>query len=150
MEVDLRAYSTGSIEDRLKAGHDMLGWALQFGRVLFQRDRFWDSLAEAWRHRLVLPSSKLARARAANAHRHLVTVLQFGDADAAQEQALSYLTQLARAELLDRGVFPASRPELAQQLRDIGNVQLAGWLEGISNGGRIRLSDLDRLLEVAV
>lgn len=127
IEVDLRAYSAASIEDRMKAGHDMLGWALRFGRILFQRDRFWDRLADAWRHRLVLPPSKLARARASNAHRHLATVLQFGDADAAHEQALSYLTHLARAELLDRGIFPASRPELAQQLRDMGNIQIARW-----------------------
>jgi hypothetical protein len=150
MEVDLRTYSAAGIEDRLEAGHDMLGWALRFGRILFQRDEFWDRLTDAWRHRLVLPPAELARTRAANAHRHLVMVLQLGDADAAREQALSYLTHLARAELLDRGVFPASRPELAQQLRALDCVQLARCLEEILNDGPIRLSDFDRLLKVGV
>ncbi len=135
---------------RLAAGHDVLGWAVKFGRVLYQRDCFWDRVVESWRDRLPLPSSKLARTRAAGAHHHLSNVLQFGDADAAHEQALAYLTHLGRAELLERGVYPASRPELPQQLRSIGNYPLAEWLDRILNEDSTELAHLDRLLKLAV
>ena len=150
LEVDLRAYSAADIDARLKAAHDVLGWAVKFGRVLFQRDCFWDRVVESWRDRLPLPSSKLARARAAGAYHHLSNVLQFGDADASHEQALAYSTHLARAELLERGVYPASRPELPQQLRGIGNYRLAAWLDRILNQDSTELSQLDGLLNLAV
>lgn len=63
LEVDLRVYDVADVDARLESGHDMLGWAVMFGRVLFQRDCFWDRVVESWRHRLPLPSPKLARAR---------------------------------------------------------------------------------------
>jgi hypothetical protein len=61
----------------------------------------------------------------------LAQVLESGDADASQEQAVSYLTHLGRAELLGRGVHPASRPELPSQLRAIGSLQIAECLERV-------------------
>ena len=150
IEVDLRVYSQADIDAQLKSGHDMLGWAVRFGRVLFQRDCFWDKIVDSWRHRLPLPSSKLARARAAAAYRHLTSVFELGDADAAHEQALSYLTHLARAELLNRWVYPASRPELPEQLRGIGNFRLAEWLDRLLHGESTELSQIATLLQVAV
>jgi hypothetical protein len=150
LEVDLRAYSTADIEARLQSGHDLLGWAVRFGRALFQRELFWDRLRDSWRLRLPLPSSKVARARAASAYRHLTDVFQLGDTDAAHEQALSYLAHLARAELLDRGVYPASRPELAEQLRGIGNYRLAEWLDRLMGDESNELSQIQKLLELAV
>ena len=150
MEVDLRAYSGGDVDVQLRSGHDMLGWAVRFGRILFQRNRFWDKIVQSWHDRLPLPSSKLARDRAAAAYRHATSLLQLGDADAAHEQALSYLTHLARAELLDRGVYPASRPELAEQLRGVGSFRLAERLDRLSHGGSIELSEIDALLKVTV
>ena len=150
MEVDLRAYSAVDVDLQLRSGQDMLGWAVRFGRILFQRDGFWDEIVQSWHHRLPLPSSKLARDRAAAANRHLINLLQLGDADAAHEQALSCLTHLARAELLDRGVYPASRPELVQQLRGVGSFRLAEWLDRLLHGGSSELSEIDRLLKVAV
>jgi predicted nucleotidyltransferase len=89
LEVDWRAYPSADVDDRLAEGHDMLGWAVKFGRVLFQRRCFWDRVVESWRHRLPLPSSKLARARALTAHRRLTDLFQLGAADAAHEHALS-------------------------------------------------------------
>ena len=41
LEVDLRVYDAASIDARLESGQDMLGWAVKFGRVLFQRAGFW-------------------------------------------------------------------------------------------------------------
>jgi len=150
LEVDMRAYSVADIDARLESGHDLLGWAVRFGRVLFQREFFWDRLCDSWRLRLPLPSSELARARAASAYRHLTDVFRLGDADAAHEQALSYLAHLARAELLDRGVYPASRPELAEQLRGIGNFRLAESLDHVLNDESTELSQIERVLKLAV
>jgi hypothetical protein len=148
--VDLRAYSTADIDEKLQSGHDMLSWAVRFGRVLFQRDGFWDRVVDSWRNRLPLPSAELARERAATACRHLMDVFRVGDEDAAHEQALSYVTHLARAELLDTGVYPASRPELAEQLRGIGRFRLAEWLERLLHDEPTDMAQIDQLLKLAV
>ncbi len=150
LEIDLRAYPEAEIDTQLKSGHDVLGWAVRFGKVLYQRDCFWDRVFNSWHHRLPLPSSKLARQRAAAAYRHLANVVQSGDVDAAHEQAVSYLTHLARAELLDRGVYPTSRPELPEQLRAIGNFRLAEWLDRVLYPELDDLSQIDRLLKLAI
>lgn len=150
LEVDLRVYSAAEVDARLAAGHDMLGWAVRFGRVLFQRHCYWDRIIESWRDRLPLPSSKLARARAARAYRRLANLFHLGDTDAVREQALSYLTHSARAELLERGVYPASRPELPEQLRRIGDYHLADWLDRMLEEDAPELSQLGVLLESAV
>jgi predicted nucleotidyltransferase len=149
LEVDLRVHYVADIDARLESGHDMLGWAVMFGRVLFQRECFWDGVVESWRHRLPLPSPELARARAAAAYRHLTDFYVLGDADAAHEQALSYLTHLARAELLEAGNYPASRPELPEQLRSLGDYPLAGRLDRILQEDSAELSQIGRILELA-
>jgi hypothetical protein len=52
-----------------------------------------------------------------------------GDEDAAQEQRLVALTQEARAKLIRQGVYPASRPELPDQLRSLKENALAEKLD---------------------
>jgi hypothetical protein len=146
LEVDLRVYSATDIESKLATGHDMLGWAVLFGRILFQRHSFWDGIVKSWRQRLPLPSSTLARSRAAAAYRRMSSLLRLGDADAAREQAISYLTHLARAELLERGIYPESRPELPEQLRKIGDYHLAGRLDRILEGDSADLFETSELL----
>lgn len=148
LEIDLRAYSAADLDAQIASGHDLLGWAIKFGRDLFQRNRYWDRLVNSWRDRLPLPSAAVARERAASARRRLAKVLEFGDADASQEQAVSYLTHLARAALLERGVYPASRPELPSQLRAIGSFQIAEWLDGFLQNKLIETAQIDRLLKV--
>lgn len=120
LEIDLRKYRVDQVQQELARGNDVLGWAVKFGRVLFQRNRYWDALVESWRNTLPLPSPDVATERANEALHRLMKVLELGDADAAEEQALSYATHLARAELLKRNVYPASRPELPLQLRKVG------------------------------
>jgi hypothetical protein len=102
-----------------------------------------------WRHRLPLPSGALARKKAASAGRRLVKVLEFGDADAAREQAIAYLTHLARAELLDRGVYPASRPELALQLRAVGSCQIAEWLDHFLYDDLVEMEQIGQVLKLS-
>lgn len=150
LEVDLRAYPAAGIDAQIGSGHDVLGWAVRYGRVLYQRDCFWDAIFGYWKDRIPLPSSKLARDRATAAHRHLSNVVQFGDVDAAYEQALCYLTHLARAELLDSGVFPASRPELPEQLRSVDKFRLAEQLDRLLHAESPELPEFDELLKSAV
>jgi len=143
-------YSAAAIDAQVENGHDILGWAVKYGRTLYQRDHFWDRIVNSWEGRLPLPPSKLARARATAAYRHLSNVVRFGDVDAAYEQALSYLTHLARAELLDSGVYPASRPELPEQLRSIRKFRLAERLDRLLHVESAELPEFDELLKFAV
>ena len=150
IEIDLRRYSAATVDAQIANGHDLLGWAIKFCRVIFQRAHYWDKVVASWRDRLPLPSAGLARERAAGAHARLVKVLDFGDADAAQEQALSYLTHLARAELLDRGIYPASRPELAFQLRDAcGSDQIAERIGRFLESYRTEPARIEQVLKLS-
>lgn len=148
IEVDLRVYSLPGIEDKLERGHDLLTWSIKFGRVLYQQHDFWDKLVGSWCYRLPLPSAKLARERAAVVYRHLVEFLKLGDENAAREQAISYLTHLARAELIERRIFPASRPELAKQLRQVNDSELAENLERVLLDESVDLTEIDKLVHL--
>jgi len=125
LEIDLRKYRVRQLQHELATGNDVLVWAVKFGRVLFQRNRYWDALVESWHDKVPLPSPQVAAQRANEALCRLKKVLELGDFDAAEEQALSYATHLARAELLKRDVYPASRPELPLQLREVGAEEAA-------------------------
>lgn len=149
MEIDLRVYSESNIEAKIAGGHDLLGWAVKFGKALFQRDHFWDRIVDGWGERLPLPSAALARERAVSAHGRLAEVLGSGDTDAVHEQAVSYLTHLARAELLDRRVYPACRPELPSQLRaSTSSSQIAEHLERLLHTDQIDKARIDQLLKM--
>jgi hypothetical protein len=148
MEIDLRVYSLSTIDAQIARGHDLLGWAIKFGKTLFQRDHCWDKIIDAWKDKLPLPSATAARERAAAAHERLAKVLESGDTDAVHEQAISYLTQLARAELLERGVYPASRPELASQLRVGNGSQIAEQLDRLLQNDWIDDQRIDEVLKL--
>ena len=148
MEIDLRVYSAGAIDAQIARGHDLLGWAIKFGKALFQRDRCWDRIVADWKDKLPLPSAAAARERAASAHARLARILESGDTDAIQEQAVSYLTQLARAELLERGVYPASRPELPSQLRGINGSQIGEQLDRLLHSDWLDTERIDQVLKL--
>jgi hypothetical protein len=61
---------------------------------------------------------------------------------------VSYLTHLARAELLERGVYPASRPELASQLRASNRIHTAEKLEHFLQNDRIEIARIDEVLRL--
>ena len=128
ISIDLRQYERADVHAKLASGHDFLGWAVRFGRILFERDRWWSQLRVEWVGRLPLPSAAEARERAGKAERISEELSAAGGTSAAAELRLSMLTNLARAALSDAGVFPKSRPELADQLRSIGEVRLADRL----------------------
>jgi hypothetical protein len=149
LEIDLHTYSASDVEAQIGSGHDLLGWAVKFGKVLFQRDRYWDRIGSSWQHRLPLPSVAVARERAVRAYQRLIGVRESGDEEAAHEQAISYLTHLARAELLAREVYPASRPELASQLRAIGSRRVADLLDDFLQNGSPQLPRIDELVKLS-
>ena len=128
IDVDLRLYEQTNALRKLEAGHEYLSWTIRYGRVLFEREAWWTRLSEVWIDRLALPSADEARERARKAKRLYDDVVAIGDRDAAAELLVSMLTNLARAALGTVGVFPKSRPELAEQLRGIGNQALADRL----------------------
>jgi len=128
IDVDLRFYEEAQLLRGLERGHDYLLWTVRCGRVLFERDGWWTRLTADWRHRLPLPSADEARERADKARRIRDDLLEIGDHDAAAEVRVSMLTCLARAALSTAGVYPNSRPELADQLRGIDKHDLADRL----------------------
>lgn len=129
IDIDLRHYHSGALESELEDGNDLLSWAVRFGVALYDPDGCWQDLRAAWKDRVKLPDPTIAEERAARASKQLDALREAGDVSAANEVEVSCLTHLARAELSRAGVFPASRPELVAQLREVGNGELAGRLE---------------------
>jgi hypothetical protein len=74
-------------------------------------------------------------------------VLNIGYVCAAHEQALTYLTHIARAELLDKKVYPASRPELPKQLRMVGEHGIADCLEYLLRHEPTTTAEIAELIE---
>ncbi len=147
VEIDMRAYLASQVDELIRSGNDLLGWTVKFGRTLFQRERFWDTVLEAWHNRLPLPSADIACQRADESYRRLSNVFELGDTDAAYEQALSYVTHIARAKLLRRRVYPASRPEIPRQLRAVGCVRIAEWLESLIDRTTVDSEHIAKLLK---
>jgi hypothetical protein len=131
LDVDLRIYDAKKIPSMITAGHDVLSWAIRFGRVICEHDRFWSDLCSQWNNRIPLPDPRAAEKRAEKTARILQQVSSGGDVDAAEEIRLSLLTHKAWAYLLRQGVHPRSRPELPAQLREAQNFQLATELEAL-------------------
>jgi hypothetical protein len=128
MEVDVRAYPAADVERLIESAHDLFVWSIRMGEVVCERDGFWTRLRESWLPRLPVLSPEIADDRAARAERILADLRDMGDEDAAVEQWVTAATHRARAALLRAGVFPASRPELPAQLREIGAHALADTL----------------------
>ena len=105
-----------------------MSWTVRYGRALFERGSYWTNLRADWNDRLRLPSVDESRERARKAERLYRELRAVGDTDAAAELQLSMLTHLCRAALSSGNVFPKSRPELASQLRSIGENELADRL----------------------
>lgn len=130
-DVDLRAYASEVLDDRIAAGDEILGWALRLGVPLFEHDGFWSELQDRWVGRLPLPSAAAAEARAARAWDAAAGLAANGDVEAARELERSAVTQQARAQLIRSGVFPLSRPELPEQLASVGAFALAAELSAL-------------------
>ncbi len=129
IEVDLRSFDGGRIEEEVRGGHDLLTWSLRYGQALYDPDGRWADVARRWAARLPMPDVSVARSRADKVRAQLDAMRAAGDDDAVIDLNVSYLTHLARAALAEARVFPASRPELPDQLRGIGQTNLADRLD---------------------
>ena len=117
IEVDHQTYKADELESKIINGHDYLGWAVKYGRVLHEKNNFWSDLVLRLSDRLPFPSVDVALERAKSAYRYAKSFVEIGDEDAAAEQLLTLLTHFARAILIKEGIYPASRPELPEQLK---------------------------------
>ncbi len=125
IDIDLRKYSREEVRCLLAEGNDLLGWALHFGHLICERDRYWTSLRKEWLDKLPFPDPEVAIDRARRAGELYRRLCAMGDVDAAREQLLTQLTHEARARLLSKGIYPKSRPELPEQLNSIAEHELA-------------------------
>ena len=104
-------------------------WAVRFGEPFLDKDHAWQAIVRRWEGHLPLPDPVVSLERAKSVHRHLEHMREVGDEDAFNELNVSYLSHRARAVLAAAGTFPASRPELPRQLRELGDTALAARLE---------------------
>jgi len=129
IEVDLRSSDLSKLERDLASGGDLATWAIRYGVPLYDERSIWAQLASKWRDQLRLPDPDVAESRAAKAYSQFQALSEAGDDAAANELLVSHLTHRARAVLSRAGIFPASRPELATQLRSIQDAELGDALE---------------------
>jgi predicted nucleotidyltransferase len=130
VEVDIRLVGLERIDDYVASGHEVVGWALKFGIPLYDPLKVWQNLRESWQDQIPLPSPTQATERAQNALARAKEMLEIGDESAADDLVLAAMTQFARVRLIRNGIYPASRPELPDQLRQLNpDNPLADWLE---------------------
>jgi len=131
LDVDIRSYRREDVESLITEGYEVLGWTIRFGEVLYEKDKYWTTLCDKWKDHLPLPSARIADKRAERAKQLFEDIKVIGDEDAAEEQFIAMLTQMARACLIRSGIYPASRPELPDQLKSVGKYRLASQLEEV-------------------
>lgn len=128
IDVDVRIYKESEVESLIRDGNEVLGWAIRFGILLYEQNFYWSDISRRWENHLPLPSLVEAEKRAERARALLEDLGKIGDEDAINEQLITMLTQLARANLIRSGIFPASRAELPNQLKEIGEIKIANKL----------------------
>jgi hypothetical protein len=133
MEIDVRKFDAADVRKEIQSGNDLLGCGVRFGVILFERSKFWTNILKEYSKRLPLPSAEIARKRAEITKQRVEEFLKIGDKEATLEQEITYYTHLARAVLIEHGVYPASRPELPSQLQEIGEVELADKFQKVLN-----------------
>jgi|GEM_PF-2263816 len=119
----VQASSEADFLRNLALGEDFEAWSVRYGLPIYD--------GGPWAR--ILRSTEAAawpkwQAKIPHAARRLFmanALLKMGDADAAAEETLYALCHVARALLLRRGVFPLSRPELAEQVSTLGYSRLA-------------------------
>ena len=143
--IQIRQTTTSEFEDRARAGDDFSQWALRFGIPLHGR-REWGELVRRLGDGLPWPDQRVNVARAEARIADAGALLEMGDLDAAQEQVYFAISQVARARLLEAGVFPRSRPELAGQVGQLGDSQLAEALRIESWANPLPQSQVEELI----
>jgi hypothetical protein len=119
----IQSSSVAEFLRNLQSGEDFEIWCVRLGIPLYD-DGQWARIvasdeAKQW------PRWELKVSHGARRLFLAGNLLEMGDNEAAAEELVYTLGHIARALLLQAGVFPLSRPELAGQLRALGYPHLA-------------------------
>jgi predicted nucleotidyltransferase len=125
--IQVIAISAEDLKRRLAAGDDFPQWALRFGKPVAGREA-WERLRDELLSDAPWPDPGAKIDQAKKKLETAETLLAMGDLAAAEEEVRFGLSHIARAELLAHRVFPLSRPELAEQLQEIGEGELASMM----------------------
>ncbi len=128
--LHVQASTTQRFAERLQAGDDFAGWCVRYGVPIVAAKSWLDIVnsAEAatwpdWHKKVRHATRRLTLAAA---------LVETGDIAAAGEEMLYAVSHTARAILLERKIFPLSRPEIISQLRDANHERLSRILEALS------------------
>ena len=113
----------------VQEAQEVICWALNFGIPIYDPNEVWANLSSSWEGRIPMPSQQHAEERSIKNFKLAQDFVDSGDEMAASDLLLAALTQYVRAELIRNGVFPASRPELPNQLREIASSKFADLLD---------------------
>jgi predicted nucleotidyltransferase len=143
-DIDLYADDVDRFWAKLRKGDDFAHWSVWYGCVLFDSGVIREAATyiaeqDAWPD----PDRKLRQAR--NALEFAEQIVESSDYGAALEQTRGALSLVARWVLLSSDVFPLARDELAEQLEQLDQAQLAIDLRR-SIRKRPSLDDLRRAL----
>lgn len=127
-ELDLHFLSREALCDRVRKGDDFVHWSLRFGLVAFDEGPIRKACGLIAKECL-WPDVSRKRDHAAKSLEMAHRFIDAEDQDGAVEQARTALSLSARAYLLSAGIFPLSRAELPDQLREQGRKEAAARLE---------------------
>jgi hypothetical protein len=119
VEVDIRYASVEKIGRLVAEGDEVVCWAMKFGLNLYDPIDCWEQARGQWTDKIPLPSQTEANRRAHQTLSRAKEMLDIGDESGASDLFLAALTQFARTVLIKNRIFPASRPELPAQLREL-------------------------------
>lgn len=137
--------------NRFYEGDDYAVSSARYGKLLHDKSNFWKTLQEN------LESVKWPDwiEKLGHAERRIKMgdqLLDGDDLDAAAEEYLLAATQIARAILLMHHIYPLSRPEISDQLIEVGHHRLAADVQSLIEGRAVReeLQRISRDLKMAL
>lgn len=118
---------------RLEESDDYAISSVKYGKLLYDRLNVWQTLQQKV-ERARWPDWRGKIHQAERRIRLGDELVEMRDLDAATEEYLFGATQISRAILLRRGIYPLSRPELSRQLFDVGQSGLASDIQILIEG----------------
>lgn len=146
--IQVLALDEEGLRKRITEGDDFAQWAMRFGKPIAGR-AYWRHLCDELLPGAPWPNHKRKREHGAVRLAFAETLRAMSDTDAAADELRFAVSHLARAELLERRVFPLARSELPEQLRTVDEHELAAALERLNADTPIETQVLDQILELA-
>jgi hypothetical protein len=143
--VQITSLSVESLIDRVLSGDDFTQWALRFGVTIHGRS-VWNELKAQLLTQAPWPIAEIKKGHAVKRLTRARELLEMNDLQAAREELGYAGNHIARAMLLQSHVFPLSRPELPDQLREVQQGGFADLLERLQSDDDVDASQV--LLEL--